>query len=87
MELQYYERLASLESDMKAIQKQNDRIETKLDVYAANFATKKEVETLAKRVEEIIRDNKAQKSAKEARFVSWCALGVTIILGYLNYMK
>jgi hypothetical protein len=47
----------------------------------------KEMAELKNDIEEMKDDRKAEKSAKEARFVSWCALGATIIIGYLNYMK
>jgi TolA-binding protein len=92
------ERIAKLEVQLDNVIKTVMRIEKLLVRSQEDMLSRKEAELrfnkvskdmddLKEEIDEIKTDRKAEKSAKEARFVSWCALGVTIVLGYLNSMK
>lgn len=87
MEQPYYERLASLESEVKSIQKQNDRIETKLDVYASNFATKSEVKDMFELRDKEIAEIKNNKRANISLTISGLSLIVLLLFNVLNYVK
>jgi hypothetical protein len=92
------ERIAKLEVQLDNVSKAVMRIEELLVRSQADMLPRKEaelrfnkaakeMEDVKKEIQEMKTDSRAAKSAKEARFVSWCALAVTAIFGYLNYMK
>jgi TolA-binding protein len=92
------ERIAKLEVQLENVSEAVNRIEKLLIRSQEDTLPRKEAElrfnkaskemaALKEEIEEIKQDKKNEKSAKEARFVSWCALAASVVIGYLNYMK
>ncbi|WP_044736210.1 hypothetical protein [Geobacillus kaustophilus] len=87
MEQKDYERIATLETQLAALSKSLERIESKLDKWTANFLPRNEAELRFGQIE--MRLDKQEKSRRDniSLFVSVCALAVTFIFSLLNYLK
>ncbi|EIJ79104.1 hypothetical protein PB1_16144 [Bacillus methanolicus PB1] len=87
MEQKDYERIATLETQLVALSKGLERIETKLDAYSANFLTRNEADIRFKHFEEELKEVKENKRANISLFVSIAAVAVTFIFSLLNYLR
>jgi hypothetical protein len=87
LEQKDYERIATLETQLAALSKSLERIESKLDAYSTNFLTRNEAELRFGQIE--TRLDKQEKSRRDnlSLFVSVSALAVTFIFSLLNYLK
>ncbi|WP_240371675.1 hypothetical protein [Anoxybacteroides rupiense] len=87
MEQKDYERIATLETQLAALSKGLERIESKLDAYSANFLTRNEAELRFGQLE--TRLDKQEKSKRDniSLLVSVSALAVTFIFALLNYLR
>ncbi|GGE58673.1 hypothetical protein [Priestia taiwanensis] len=83
--------VAVLKAELKSLSNSIERIESFLLRNQENALPRSEAELKFKQmkdeINEIKNDKKQERSAKEARFVSWCALAVTLVFSVLNYMK
>lgn len=92
--LEQNERIATLETQLAALSKSLERIESKLDAYSANFLARNEAELRFGQMETNIgqietRLDKQERNKKEniSLVLSACALAVTFIFSVLTYLK
>jgi septal ring factor EnvC (AmiA/AmiB activator) len=94
LEQKDYERIATLETQLAALSKSLERIESKLDQWTANFLPRNEAELrfgqMGTRLNQIeTRLDKQEKNKKDtiSLLVSAAAVVVTFIFSLLNYLK
>jgi hypothetical protein len=87
LEQKDYERIATLETQLAALSKGLERIESKLDAYSTNFLTRNEAELRFGQIEARLDKQEKNKRDNISLLVSVCALAVTFIFSLLNYLK
>jgi hypothetical protein len=87
LEQKDYERIATLETQLAALSKSLERIESKLDAYSANFLTRNEAELRFGQIETRLDKQERNKRENISLFVSVIALAVTFLFSLLNYLK
>ncbi|MDE3837947.1 hypothetical protein C0966_00810 [Bacillus methanolicus] len=87
MEQKDYERIATLETQLAALSKSLERIESKLDAYSANFLTRNEADIRFKNIEDEMKEVKENKRANLSLLVSVAAVAVTFVFSLLTYLK
>ncbi|WP_274853283.1 hypothetical protein [Bacillus methanolicus] len=87
LEQKDYERIATLETQLAALSKSLERIESKLDAYSANFLTRNEADIRFKNIEDEMKEVKENKRANLSLLVSVAAVAVTFVFSLLTYLK
>jgi uncharacterized membrane protein YidH (DUF202 family) len=81
------ERISVLETQLSALAKSVDRIETKLDLLTSTFITRNEANLRFENMEKEITEQKQNKRANISLAVSVISVAVAFIFGLINILK
>lgn len=84
MEQKEHERIARLEAQVESVLESNQRIETKLDAYTANFMPRSEAEIRFQNIENDVKEVKTNRKSNAALIVSIASVAVVFIFNLIN---
>lgn len=84
MEQKEYERIARLEAQVESVLESNQRIETKLDAYTANFMPRSEAEIRFQNIENDVKEVKTNRKSNAALIVSIASVAVVFIFNIIS---
>ncbi|MEK4883496.1 hypothetical protein NST81_02025 [Bacillus sp. FSL W8-0223] len=87
MEQKENERISVLETQLSALTKSVDRIETKLDLLTSTFITRNEANLRFDSMEKEITEQKQNKRANISLTVSVISVAVTFIFALINILR